>query len=146
MNNPTPEEVIAAIRGESPQDAEVAQKLLEWSRQHFTRVPTTSEGWLIVPELGQGADPFRPFGIQKETSRALYIYVKNIKRTAPFDTEGKWQEFRDRLVDLRGVHFEPTTKGDFYKAEYSDLADDEVLKAFQETIIWSIEQVKSAQH
>lgn len=138
---PIPEEVIAKIREESPEDADVAQKLLDWSRQHFTKVPTTSGGWLIVPEFGEGADPFRPFGIQKETSRALYIYVKNIKRTPPFDTAGKWEEFRDRLV-LRG--FKPTPEHDYYKAKYSDLANDEALKAFQETIAWSIEQVKRA--
>jgi hypothetical protein len=143
MNNPTQEEVIAAIRGESPKDADVAQKLLDWSRQHFTEVPTTSGGWLIVPEFGEGAGPFRPFGIQKETSRALYIYVKNIKRTPPSDKVGKWEEFRDRLV-LRG--FKPTPEHDYYKANYSELAGDEALKAFQETIIWSIDQVKSAQH
>ncbi len=47
---------------------------------------------------------------------------------------------------MRGVNFDLTPDGDYYRAEYSDLANDEALKAFQETIAWSIEQVKSAQH
>jgi hypothetical protein len=47
---------------------------------------------------------------------------------------------------MHGVHFELLPEGNFYRAEYSDLANDEALKAFQETIAWSIEQVKSAPH
>jgi hypothetical protein len=143
---PTPEEVIAKIRQESPEDADVAQKILDWSRQHFTEITTTPKGWLIVPVFRQGAGIFSPFGIQKEKSRALYMYVQNIKSTPPFDTAKKWHEFRDRLDKTRGVHFELTPDGNYYRAEYSDLANDEALKAFQETIAWSIKQVKSAQH
>jgi hypothetical protein len=74
------------------------------------------------------------------------MHVRNIRRTPPFDTDQKWHEFRDRLVKMRGVNFLRTPNGNYYRAEYSDLANDEVLKAFQETIAWSIEQVKSAQH
>jgi hypothetical protein len=74
------------------------------------------------------------------------VDVQNIQRTPPFDTAKKWQKFRERLVELRGVHFKLTPKGNYYRAKYSDLANDEALKAFQETIAWSIEQVKSAQH
>jgi len=43
-----------------------------------------------------------------------------------------------------GVNFELTPDGNYYRAEYSDLGNDEALKAFQETIAWGIEQVKSA--
>ena len=146
MNNPkepTPEEIVAKIRPESPEDADVVQKLLDWSRQHFTGIRTTPEGWNIVPEFRPGP-AFSPFVIQKEGKRALYVGIQNIQRTPPFDTAEKWQEFRDRLVKLRGVHFKLTPEGNWYRAEYSDLANDEALKAFQETIAWSIEQVRSA--
>jgi hypothetical protein len=74
------------------------------------------------------------------------VYVQNIKGTPPFNTAQEWQEFRDRLDKMRGVNFDLTPDGNFYRAEYYDLANDEALKAFQETIVWSIEQVKSAQH
>lgn len=73
----------------------------------------------------------------------MYVDVRNIRRTPPFDTEQKWQKFRDRLVKMRGVNFVRTPNGNYYRAEYSDLATDEALKAFQETIAWSIEQVRS---
>lgn len=33
-----------------------------------------------------------------------------------------------------------------YKAQVSDLTNHDALKAFQETIVWSIEQVRSAQN
>jgi hypothetical protein len=139
---PTPEEIVAKIRQESPEDADVAQKLLDWSRQHFTGIRVTPEGWNIVPEFRRGP-AFSPFVIQKEKRRALYMHVRNIRRTPPFDTAKKWHEFRDRLVKL---HFKLTPEGDWYRAKYSDLKNDEALKAFQETIAWSIEQVKSAAH
>ncbi len=71
--------------------------------------------------------------------------VENIQGTPPFNTAQKWQEFRDRLDKMRGVHFKLTPKGNYYRAEYSDLANDEALKAFQETTYWSIEQVKRQQ-
>jgi hypothetical protein len=142
---PTPDEVIAKMREDSPEDADVAQKILDWSRQFF-EITTTPKGWLIVPVLRQGAGTFSPFGIQKEKSRALYMYVQNIRRTPPFDAAPKWQEFCDRLDKIRGVHFDLTPNGNYYSAKYSDLANDEALKSFQETIAWSIEQVKSAQH
>lgn len=148
MNNPkepTTEEIIAKMRQESPEDADVAQKILDWSRQHF-EIRTTPEGWNIVPVFKQEVFAYSPFVIQKEKRRALYMDVQNIRTTPPFDTAHKWQEFRDRLDKMRGVNFELTPDGDYYRAEYSDLANDEALKAFQETIAWSIEHVKSAQH
>jgi hypothetical protein len=70
MNNPkepTPEEIVAKIRPEWPEDADVAQKLLYWSRQHFTGIRTTPEGWNIVPEFRRGP-AFSPFVIQKKGS------------------------------------------------------------------------------
>lgn len=145
MNNPTPEEVIEKIREDSPEDAHVAQTLLDRSRQHFTGIRTTPEGWNIVPVFRQEEFAFSPFVIQKEKRRALYMDVQNIRTTPPFDSEQEWQEFQDRLDKMRGVNFELTPDGKFFRAEYSDLGNDEALKAFQETIIWSIEQVKSAQ-
>jgi hypothetical protein len=117
---PTPEEVIAKIREESPEDADVAQKILDWSHNHF-EITTTPTGWLIVPVFRQGAGTFSPFGIQKEKRRALYVYVQNIKGTPPFNTAQKWQEFRDRLDKMRGVNFDLTPDGNFYRAEYYDL-------------------------
>jgi len=139
---PPAEEIVAKIRQSSPEDADVAQEILDWSRQHF-EIRTTAKGWNIAPEFQQGACTFRPFVIQERNSRALYVDVQNIRSTPPFDTSENWQEFRKRLVNMRGVHFEPTPDHDYYKAEYSDLANDDAMKAFQETIVWSIEQVKS---
>jgi hypothetical protein len=147
VNDPkerTPEEVVAEMRRESPEDADVAQTILDWSRQHFTEINVTAGEWNIVPVFRQGAVLFSPLAIQKDNRRALYIRVENIQGTPPFNTAEKWREFRDRLDKMRGVHFELTPKGNYYRAEYSDLANDEALKAFQETIAWLIEQVKNA--
>ena len=142
---PAPEGVIAKMREESPEDADVAQKLLDWSRKHFTEIRLTPKGINIVPGFRR-EDAFSPFVIQKERKRALYVDVRNIQRTPPFDTAEQWQEFCDRLGKMRGVDFELTTDGNYYRAEYSDLANDQALKVFQETIAWSIEQVKGGQH
>jgi hypothetical protein len=76
-NEPTPEEIVAKMRQESPEDADVAQKILDWSRQHFTKIRSTPEGWNIVPEFRQGAVTFSPFVIQKEKRRALYMDAKS---------------------------------------------------------------------
>jgi hypothetical protein len=141
----TPQEIVAKIREVSPEDADVAQEIFDWSRQHF-KIRTTPEGWNIAPEFQLAARTFRPFVIQERNSRALYVDVQNIRSTPPFDTSESWQELRKRLVNMPGVHFEPTPDHDYYKAEYSDLANDDAMKAFQETIVWSIEQVKSAQN
>lgn len=141
---PTPEEIVAEIRKDSPEDADVAQKILNWSRQHFNGINVTPKGWNIVPEFRSGP-AFSPFVIQKEAKRALYVDVRNIQKTPPFDRAKKWQEFCDRVVKMRGIDFELTPDGNYYRAEYSDLANDDAMEAFQKTIAWSIKQVKSAQ-
>ena len=149
MNNPkerTPEAIVEEMRQESPEDADVAQKLIDWSLECRAEISVTPGEWNIVPMFRQGAVLFAPFAIQKDNARALYMRVENIRGTPPFDTAQKWQEFCERLDNMRGVHFKPTPKGNYYRAEYSDLANDEALKEFQETIAWSIEQVKTAQH
>ncbi|MDX6304717.1 MAG: hypothetical protein QOI77_1686, partial [Blastocatellia bacterium] len=105
----------------------------------------TRKGFIIFPVLRRGPS-FSPFVIKKEGKPALYVDVQNIQRTPPFDTAEKWQEFRDRLDKMHGVRFELLPEGNFYRARYSDLANDDALKGFQETIAWSIEQVKSAPH
>ncbi len=133
----TVEEIIEGIRERSPMEAEIAQRILDWSKENFA--PKCSQASFLL-ELKDTPKTFHPVSIDK--SGRLWIYNKNIRNTRPFDLAENWLEFRHRLDDIPEVDF--PEKEMHSSAKLLSFAKDAALRAFLDAIAWSIEQVKAA--
>ncbi|MDX6443570.1 MAG: hypothetical protein QOH71_644 [Blastocatellia bacterium] len=132
----TAEEIIEVIREKSPQEAEIAQRILNWSKPYFT--PKCAKTSLRL-DLTDSPNTFHPVSI--DTGGHLWTYNKNIQSTRPFDVAKNWTEFRRRIDDNPGVNFR---HGETYSnTKLSSFADDAALSRFLNVIAWSIEQVKN---
>jgi hypothetical protein len=133
----TVEEIIEPINQRSSEEAEVARRILDWSKKYFA--PKCSHTQFRL-DLTDNPKTFHPLAITNDGR--LWIYNKNIRTTRPFDVAKNWAEFRRRLDDIPGVNF---PENDMYSsAKLSSLASDAVLVSFLDVITWSIEQVKAA--
>jgi hypothetical protein len=133
----TVEEIIEAIGERSPKEAEIAQRILNWSKQYFTPKCSTTSFRL---DLTDRPKTFHPVSI--DNGGRLWTYNKNIRSVAPFDVAENWTEFRHRLDDIPGVNFPENEM--YSSAKLSSLADDVALTQFLNVIAWSIERVKEA--
>jgi hypothetical protein len=95
---------IESIRSDSDEhadeDADGAQLLLDGWREGFGEPRCTDDDYCIVAELSLKSTPFC---IQRDKTRALYVYLDNIRGTRPFDVDENWLEFRRRLGEIPGV-------------------------------------------
>jgi hypothetical protein len=133
----TVEEIIEGIRKRSPKEAELAERILDWSKHYFT--PKCSHTQFRL-DLATNPKTFHPLAI--DNGGRLWTYNKNIQSIRPFDVAENWAEFRRRLDDIPGVNF---PENDMYSsAKLSSLANDAALRGFLDVITWSIEQVKAA--
>jgi hypothetical protein len=132
----TVEEIIEVIRRRSPKEAELAERILDWSKHYFT--PKCSHTQFRL-DLTTNPKSFHPVAI--DNGGRLWTYNKNIQSIRPFDVAENWAEFRRRLDDIPGVNF---PENDMYSsAKLSSLASDAALRSFLDVITWSIEQVKA---
>jgi hypothetical protein len=133
----TVEEIIEVIREKSPKEADLAQRILDWSKQDFTPKCRQTQFRL---DLTANPKAFHPLSI--DNGGRLWTYNKNIQSIPPFDVAENWAEFRRRLDDIPGVNFPENEM--YSSAKLSSLADDVALNQFLNVIAWSIEQVKVA--
>ena len=132
-----PEEIVEAIKKKSPEAAEVARRILDWSYQNFTQVRPTST--TFVPELRYDSKTFGPFSIQRDGR--LYLYRRNIQKNSDIDED--WLQLRDRLNGIGpGLSFSEAEN--FPSIMLSALADNNAGEAFLRIIAWSIERVRAA--
>jgi len=135
----TAEEIIDAIRQESPEGAGIAQRIVDWSfkQEHFSELSTTANN--ITPQFNVNSTIFRPFVIQ--TDHKVHVWIAEIKRTPPFNVEENWREFRRRLDEM-GVSFPERPR--YSGVILSTFANDHTLTKFLKIIAWSIQEVKKA--
>jgi hypothetical protein len=131
----TVEEIIAGIRARSPKEAELAERILDWSKPYFT--PKCSHTQFRL-DLTSNPKAFHPLAIDK--GGRLWTYNKNIQSIRPFDVAENWAEFRRRLDKIANFPENDT----YSSAKLSSLASDAALKSFLDLITWSIEQVEGA--
>jgi hypothetical protein len=143
--NMAPEDIIELIRQDSPEEAMPAQRIVDRWRERFGEPICTPEGFCIVAEVKFGSLSYNPFAIQREGKRAVYVYLRNIRRTPPFDLDENWDEFRRRLNDVPGVDFEDTDNAAFSSEGLSAFANNDTLNAFFDVIDWSIRKVSATQ-
>lgn len=133
----TVDEIIQAIRERSSTEGEIAQRILDWSKQYF--VPKCNRASFLLVLMVK-PKTLRILSIDKDGR--LWTYNKNIRSIPPFDVPENWLEFRRRLDAIPGVNFpeNPT----YSSAKLSSLANDDSLQGFFDVIGWLIEQVKTA--
>lgn len=150
---PTPKDVIDFIREKKGGDADAdgAQLILDEWPSSLGKPRCTPNGYCIVAELPFEPIGFTPFCIQRECSRALYVYLHNIRNSSPFDLDEDWQEFRRRLDGIPRIHWletprwKRTPKHHFAKAHLRDFRNADTRNAFFDVIDWSIRKVNAAQ-
>jgi hypothetical protein len=131
----TVDEIIDAIKGRSAKEAEIAQRILDWSKQYFISKCSNTQFRL---DLIDDPRTFHPLAVDK--FGRVWTYNKNIRSTPPFDVAENWTEFRRRLDDIPGLNF---PEHDMYSsAKLVSLTDDGTLGRFLNVMNWSIEQVK----
>jgi len=141
----TPEEIIDLIRQDSPEEATLAQRIVDRWRARFGEPICTPEGFCIVAEVKFDSLSYSPFAIQRKAKRAVYVYLQNIRSTPPFDLDENWHEFRRRLDDIPGVDFSDTEKGTYSSERLSVFANNDALNAFFDVVDWSIRKASAAQ-
>jgi hypothetical protein len=133
----TVEEIIEALRDRSAKEAEIAQRILEWSKLFF--IPRCSRTSLRL-DFKENPSTFHPMSV--DTSGRLWTYNTNIRSTPPFDVNENWTEFRRQIDDIPGLSFK---HGEMYSsAKLSSLVNDAALTRFLNVIAWSIQQVRMA--
>lgn len=133
----TVDEILAVIGERSLKDAEIARRIVTWSRDYLT--PKCSSHQFRL-DLSDDPRTFHPLAVTDDGR--LWIYNKNFRSTPPFDVDENWAEFRRRLGDIPEVSF-PYNEH-YSSAKLLSLGDDSVLTRFLDVIGWSIEQVKLA--
>jgi hypothetical protein len=133
----TVEEIIEAIRQRSPLEAQIAQRILDWSKAFFT--PKCSQSSFRL-DLTDTPKTYHPISIDKDGR--LWIYNKNMQSTRPFDVPANWEEFRRRLGNIPHVSFPENPM--YSSAKLSSLANDTTLAAFLDVIRWSVDEVRAA--
>ncbi|MBA2734121.1 MAG: hypothetical protein H0U54_14735 [Acidobacteria bacterium] len=132
----TIDEIIEEIRERSPLEADIGQRIVEWSRQCF--LPKCSQTQFRL-DLKDGPRTFHPLAIDRDGR--VWTYNKNIRNTPPFDIADNWLEFRRRIDAIPGVNLPENEM--YSSAKLSTFANGAALDSFLEVIAWSIEMVKA---
>jgi hypothetical protein len=133
----TVDEIIGVIQGRSPLEADIAQRMVDWSRQYFLLKCARTQFRL---DLNDNPRTFHPLSIDQDAR--VWIYKKNIQSTRPFDTTETWLEFRQRIETIPGVSLK---EQELYSwAKLSVFANGNALASFLEVITWATEMVKTA--
>jgi hypothetical protein len=128
--------------GRSPEAAEVARRMLDWSQQHFTYIEW--KGVSFVPKLDYGArfthNPITVFGLGKEPRVGIKLGRMKNRNRLPEETR---RELLKRLNDIPGVKVTPDKIDKHPMIPLVKLSKNEALEKFLQAISWTIEQVKA---
>jgi hypothetical protein len=132
----TVDEIIQTISDRSSKEGEIAQRIVDWSKENF--VPKCNRASFLLELMGKKT--LHPLSIDKDGR--IWTYNRNIRSTKPFDIAENWLDFRTRLEAIPGVNFpeNPT----YSSAKLSSLENEDSLQGFLAVMGWLIEQVKMA--
>ncbi len=136
------EEFFASLQSRSPEAADVARRILDWSQEHFSFIEW--KGVSFVPKLDYGAtfthNPITVIGLGKQPR--VGIKFGRMKNRNGLSDETRLELLR-RLNQIPGVKLTVDKIDKHPMIPLSKLARDEALEGFLETIAWTIEQVKA---
>lgn len=128
----------------SPEEAIVATKILEWSRDNFSRVDWKGASFAPVLEYGStfSHNPITvTVGSKVPRVEIKFGRMKNRNRL----TDEKRIELLRRLNEIPGVNLPQDSIGRYPSIPLSTLASGSALEQFLRAIAWTIEEVKAAQ-
>ncbi|HEX8889156.1 MAG TPA: hypothetical protein VF779_08260 [Pyrinomonadaceae bacterium] len=119
----TVDEIIGALRGRSALEAEIGQRIVEWSRQYFLPYCRQTQFRLDLKNSSTG---FHPIAVDKYGN--VWTYDKHIRKTRPFDIAENWLEFKRRIDAIPGVNFKEREADSW--AKLSAFANGDALDFF----------------
>lgn len=127
---PTPDEVIAKMREDSPEDADVAERILEWWERFFAPKCNPES---IRLEFRRAPIGFHPINITRDGK--LYLQMPNIRDM--MRSKADFPEFNRHLDEIGFVK-----NPDFPWIHLHSLANDESLSKFLTLMEWLIERLR----
>jgi hypothetical protein len=129
--NTGPDTILTEIRQESAEDADVAERILDWSKRYFA--PRLNPGSIRF-EFRRTPTGFHPINITSEGK--LYLQMTNIGDM--IRSKHDLPEFNRRLSAIAGV----TDNPDFPWIQLRSLANDETLNEFLQLMEWLIQRLR----
>jgi hypothetical protein len=124
-------------------ETEVAQRILQWSRQNMTRITWGSgkQDGSFIPVLEYGAETFYPVAVY--TYGRAEIQFQWIKSRPPFDDEIVRRELLRRLNEIPGVSLPDDAISRRPRIELQTLTSPDALQKFFEVLNWTLEQIET---
>lgn len=127
----------------SPEEAIVATKILDWSRDNFSRIDWKGASFVPVLEYRStfSHNPITVYTGSKVPRVGIkFGRMKNRNRL----TEEKRIDLLRRLNEIPGVNLPQDSIGRFPSIPLSTLANGNALEQFLKAVAWTIEEVKAA--
>lgn len=122
---------------------EVAQRILNWSGEHCSRVDWGSggrDGSLILVFVHNNFNLY-PFTVR--TNGRVIIQGRWLGLHSPFDSEAAMQELAERLNQIPSVKFRASDMSGFPSFDLLAIVKNESMKAFLAAMEWMEEQIES---
>jgi serine/threonine protein kinase len=143
-SNTTEEEFFETLQNRSPVEANVAKKILDWSRQNFSRVDWKHSSF--VPVLDYGAEfshnPITVFAVGKVPRVGIKFGRMKNRNGLPKE---KRIELLGQLNEIPGVRLPADSVDKYPNILLTTLASGDALEQFLRTIAWTNEEVKTIQ-
>ncbi len=141
-SNTTEKEFLERLENKSPDERNVAKRILEWSRQNFSRVDWKRSSFVPVLEYGAefSHNPITVYAVGKVPR--VGIKFGRMKNRNGFSEEKRKELFR-RLNDIPGVHLPSDSFDKYPNILLSTLARGDALEQFLQAIAWTLDEVKS---
>lgn len=130
-------------RGRNPEEAQVANKILRWARQH-----KMDEQWgrgkvdgSFVPVLKHAGREHKPFAMWSSGSIQLYFAVYQSK--PPFDSEEQRREIQKQLNAISDVAISDNEIDKYPSIPLAVLTDEAKLQQFLAVFDWFLQEVKA---
>jgi len=138
-------EFFQVLKEASPAVANIARKILDWSKQNFSKIDWP--GASFVPMLEYDSHVFSPIDVRKAKSGRVKVRFGHImNRNPPFASDDKRLDLLGRLNKIPGVSLPQDSIDRYPSIPLSALANPKALEQFLEVIAWTIEEVKAAQN
>ena len=137
------EEFFRRLEAYSPEQAEVARRILEWSKQRFSHIDWQPSSFVPVYEYGSQSshNPLTVYGYAK-TPR-VQVKFGRMKTQNGFSDE-MLKNLLKRLNEINGVSISQKKIHKYPTIPISALTNDKALSSFLSAIEWTLETIKAS--
>lgn len=128
----------------TPEEALVAERLMEWSRVHLPNVRWgKGQTGSFNPYVTIGGVTYRPIGISTD-GPSLNVRVELLKDKPPFTDQEKQQELLQRLRDNHFKVSQERGLDDWPIAHLREFVDADALARLLDALTWLADEIRSA--